>query len=641
MSKFVRITEGVADKGKLFPISKLNEYIGRTDRDYYHSVFYYDDKQLEEFKAKGSIKGIKDVKTDKLVFDFDSKDNPDIARQEALETITRLRSYGIKDKDIEIYFSGNKGFNLTITLPKEITPEQAASIALKKIGKGLKTLDPTMYDAPQLIRIPGTRHQKSGLFKIPLKVSELESSTLDEIKSKAKSLDNIKEDFEWETVTPNNSFYDIPKEEPTVKAEPPKDLDFTKMPSGWKSYKWAILQGHFESGERHHALMVLAATCRGLGYDKETAYYLCKSALKKQAERTGSSEFPKEELWDNIIEQSVYSPTWEGGQYSPENDPWLASYCKRLGLETTTDNPVIPITDAFSLFKDYAKNIDDLTVTTGIKPIDDKLRMTIGMVVGIVAGPGVGKTSMAIQLLNHMSNNNQQCVFFSYDMYHALVFQKLVQKHFGISQDELFEKFKNDDKEFEAKVLAKLSEEYKNVEFCFKQGQTPKDIVETIKYTEQKTGKKVRFVVIDYNELVLTDMSDPTAASAQVSHKLREIANSLNICVLTLLQPNKISGSPADEITSYRSAKGSSAIEQTMSVMLGVSRPGYNPKKPEDDQFITFNALKVRMGGLFSVDLHWDGLTGNIRQMTMEEKSLLADIRERKKMESETQGSWN
>ncbi len=40
--------------------------------------------------------------------------------------------------------------------------------------------------------------------------------------------------------------------------------------------------------------------------------------------------------------------------------------------------------------------------TTGIPSLDKKVRMTIGMLVGIVAAPGVGKTSLSIQILNTM-----------------------------------------------------------------------------------------------------------------------------------------------------------------------------------------------------------------------------------------------
>jgi replicative DNA helicase len=220
-------------------------------------------------------------------------------------------------------------------------------------------------------------------------------------------------------------------------------------------------------------------------------------------------------------------------------------------------------------------------------------------------------------------------------MYHSLVIQKLIQKHFKDQPEHIFERFKNGDAEYEKKVRDKLKEEYKNIEFCFDTGQTPDDIERTIKHTREKNNKDVRLVVIDYNELVLTNFSDPTQSSAFAIQKMREIASKYNCCVIVLLQPNKLAGSPSDELKSYRSAKGSSAIEQAMSVMLGISRPGYNPRKPEEDKFLVINGLKNRMGSLFNVELSWDGLTGNVRELTDEERRLLKEIEERKNAEKE------
>jgi hypothetical protein len=636
MARYVRVCKRFDDRGVLIPEAKLNDQID-YNREMYVSTYFYNEDHYRQYKERGSVAGIRDVTTNMLWFDFDSEGDTERARQDAVELTNRLKKYGVKEKDIEIYFSGNKGFDVRVGLNRTLTPQQVKALVIHKFGKGLDTLDHSLYDANQILRVPGTKHQKSGLHKIPLTTDELRTLPVEKIRDKAKSLDNVTEEFHWDYVNVDEEFLKVEKVE-----EPKKELvkiDLHDKPRHWKDYKWALLQGYYEKGERHSAMMVIAATCRGLGYDAETATAMCLAADKKHCERT--EDHPIEDLESNII-PSVYSTTWQGGQYSPQNDPWLAKYCERMGFETGNDDmPTIAIEEAFTLFRDYASNIDELTVKTGIAALDRKLRMTIGMVVGIVAAPGVGKTSLALQMLNNMSKRGEQCIFFSYDMYHALVIQKLVQSHLKVGGDEIFDRIKNGDPEFEDQIIKMLKEEYANVEFCFKQGQTPKDIEETIKMVEGKTGKKVRFIVIDYGELVMSDLSDPTAASAQVQHKLRAIANTYNLCVLSLIQPNKMSGTPADDILSYRAAKGSSAIEQTVSVMLGVSRPGYDPRHPEDDVFMTVNAVKVRMGGLFSVDLHWDGPTGQVRELLIEEKEQLERVRNRKKEEDGEDDNWS
>lgn len=631
--KYVRLCKGVSDKGTLVSEDKIQDLVDNT-HDWYASTFFYTEEHKKQFEASGSIRGIENVTTTKLYWDFDSKD-PNEALQDAKELVSRL------SEDVaEIYFSGNKGFHVLVHTDKEMTPEVVA-FAAQKLGDGLKTLDLSVYNASRILRIPGTKHQKSGLYKFPLSEDQLFDESLENIKEASKDLNNANESFTWKIYRLADELVTLPIKPTKEKTPVPSTLDLSQKPAHWKPYKWALAQGHFESGERHQALMVIAATCRGLGYDKETTYYICKAALKKQAERTGTEDFPKEELWNNIIEQSIFSDNWEGGQFSPQNNVWLSKYCERMGIsvDEKDEKNTTDIITAFDDFKHYALNIDDLTIKTGIPALDAKVRMTVGMSVGLVASPGVGKTSVAIQMLNNMSREGHQCIFFSYDMYGALVIQKLVQRHFGIQSDDIFKKFQEDPK-FHGMVLEKLKEEYKNVDFCFRTGQTVSDINNTIKESEDKSGKKIKFMVMDYNELVITDKSDPTQSSAFVAQKMRELATVNQMAVLSLFQPSKMSGLPSDEIKSYHAAKGSSAIAQSVSVMLGMSRPGFDARRPEDDIFANLACLKNRMGQMFSLDFHWDGLKGMVRGLSQEENIRLQKVRERKKLEQGGGDGW-
>lgn len=634
-NKFVRLTKGLTDKGILVDADKVYEHIDNPEQDWYVSSFYYTPEHVKKFKETNSVRGINDTLTDKILFDFDSKENPEQARIDTLELVNRLKKNNVKEKDIEIYFSGNKGTHVQITVNRLLTPEQVSSLAINKYGRDLQTLDKSIYNASRIIRVPGTKHQVSGAYKIPLTVNELTNSTMDQIRTKALSLDNVTDEFSWDTVTPNEDFFFVPKKE-EKKNKTEKKIDIGTPAKGWRDYKWALLQGFFENGERHNALMVIAATGRALGYSKEDTYYLCKSALKKQAARTGASEFDKDELWENIIEASVFSDNWQGGQYSPKTNSWLADYCVRMGFEQSKadKNTTTNIDGAFDIFNDYATNIDKLTIKTGIPVLDKKLRMTVGMSVGLVAPPSSGKTSLVLQFLNHLSKTGEKAIFFSYDMYSSLVYQKLVQRVSGLDSDDIFERFKNKDLAFINSVKDKVNKEYGNVEFCFEVGQTIDDIQETINNTEEKTGQKVRFIVVDYGELVITDISDPTNASSFVAQNIRALAITNNLCAMCLYQPNKLSGTPSDPIKSYNSAKGSGAIGASVSIMLGMYRPGFNPEKPEDDQFATLVCLKNRMGNTFSQDFFWDGLKGTVREMTEEEASHLKTLRERKQQET-------
>lgn len=639
MARYVVLKKNLYGKPELVRPEEVMDRVD-ADNEWYQSLYYYDEQHKELLSKQGHLRGVTNVKTDKLFFDFDSENNQELARKDALEVIKRLKTYNIKEKNIEVYFSSNKGFNVSVTLNNLLNPTQLNKFATKT-AEGLETFDESLYDASQIVRVPFTKNSNSKLHKIPLTIKEIQTLSLEDIKKKASNIDNVNvEQFEWEHESLNEDLFK--EEAPKKKEAVVVDLDFTNKPRHWPDYKWALLNAvSVKENERHEALMRIAATCRGLGYPQEMAKALCETFDEKFQANTKKD--PVEDLETNIL-PTVYSSKWNGGTYSIKTDKWLQGYADRVGIKVTDNDEdlTIEIDEAFDMFKDYAVNIDKLTVKSGIESLDKNLRMTIGMSVGILAGPGAGKTTFALQVLNNMSNAEEQSIFFSYDMYHALVFQKLVQKHLKVSDKEIFNKFKNNDLKFQEEIKTVLKKEYKNVEFCFKTGQSPDDIEKTIKYTEEKTGKKVRLAVVDYSELVLSDYADSTQNSAFVAQKLREIATKLNICVVVLLQPSKISGSPADELRSYRAAKGSSSLEQSLSIMLGMSRPGYDPRNPQDDQFITINCLKNRMGSLFSLDLGWNGAAGEIYELDDQQSAYLLELRERKKLEEETKnGGWN
>lgn len=574
--------------------------------------------------------------TDKLIFDFDSKDIS-LAKKDSITLIERLKKYNIPEKDIQVFFSGSKGFHVTIELDRTITPDQAKSLAVNKYGKGLATLDVKVYNEARILRYMGTKHQSSGLYKVPLTLKQLTDFNDTSLRKFAKNTDNC-EEFDWDKVSPNESFYEVEQEHKVKPKTNTNAVDLSRMPTGWKPYKWSLIQGEFKGGDRHEALMILAATCRGLGYDKLTAYYMCKSALYKSIEKYGKGETTKDELFTGPIED-VYSDTWQGGQYSPQNNVWLAQYCEEHGFDTSSNDEdsttTVTVDDAFDLHNKYATNIDKFSIFTGIDELDKKFRATTGMSFGIVGAPGSGKTAFAIQFLNHMSINSELCIFFSYDMFHVHVYNKLIQRHFKMDKEQVYERYQNNDEEFKKKVKEVISENYSNVEFCFKPGQNLEQIKRTIDRVEEKHGKKVKLCVFDYNELVQTDYSDATASSSMVAQGIREIAITKEICALMLYQPNKMSGDPAAEINSYINVKGSSAIGQAVTSMLSMSRPGFSPKDFRDDKFVTINCVKSRDSALFSLDLAWDGVTGTFRSMTVEERAELRNLRDRKAMEKE------
>lgn len=631
MSKFLRLTKTLNNKGQLIPINEIPKYIQDNTIDHYYSLYNYNDSHFEKFKETGSVAGIKDVKTQKVWWDFDSENNIKEARKDAIELVTRLEKFA-RPETLEIYFSGNKGFNVILNLTKELNRIQVESFA-KRMAKDLKTFDHSMYDEPQLLRVPGTKHQKSGYYKIPLTFEELKILSRAKLYEKASKPLTPKEAWPISHFNElNDELFEVQEVKNELKAQAPQELDLSTKPRQWKSSKWALMSGFISPGERNQAMMILSSTIKAMGYDKITCHHMCKSALQKSWEKHGKGDFTKEELWSQI--ERIYSDTWNGGQYSEKNDLYLQKKAEELGIKELITTSTTDIKGSLKIFKDYAKNINNLTLKTGIEEIDKRQRITVGMSFGLIAAPGVGKTSIALQMLHSMSKSGELCMFFSYDMYAPLVVQKIIQKHWHENNvDEVFKKYEANDQEYVSRVEELIEKEYPNVEFCFDSAQSIEDIYTSIKDAEQKRGKKCKFIVIDYNELVITDISDPTQSSNYVAQKVRELASKEQVCVLSLFQPSKMTGDPSTEILSFRAAKGGSGIEQSVSLMFGVSRPGFDPRRPQDDKYISINCVKNRMGSIFSVDLYWNGYKGEVRSLNSGEKSDLKMMRQRKEDE--------
>jgi hypothetical protein len=634
---YTKISQGF-NAGNLVPSSDVDSFINTTEKDYYYSLYQYNEEHYNKFQATKSLSGIRDVTTDKLWWDFDDKASPENARKDALEIVGRLEVQGVPTSDIEIYFSGNKGYHVLVTTESQHVRAQVESYCFK-LANGLKTFDTTMYDENQVLRYPGTKHNSSGLYKVPLTKTQLLQSN-ESHKALAKSLNNITEEFSWNVVSIN-----LPPVPVVIKKENKTMIDESaKKPNNWRNCKWNILQGNFPAGQRHEALMVLAATCRGLNFDRDTAYYMCKSALKKQSAITGDDEFPKEELYENIIE-SVYKPDWNGGAYTCQKSGWLQKYCQSLDCPCDNadkdDMKVFQIGDIETEFLDYVDHIEENTILTGIRELDEAIPLSIGMNLGLLGGPGSGKTAICLKILENTSNAGVVSVMASLDMHRNRLYLKLLLKESGMSRDELITMFKD---RKHSPVTDKIKEKYKNVWFYDRSSPSVDDIRRYILEVEANTGQKVKLLMVDYFERINSERSDDTAASKEVAGKLQDLLNDLSLCIVTLVQPNKfsLSAGPDQPILNYTAIKGSSFLYQAFRGIVSLWRPFYTPELKHNDRFLQMAILKNDLGELDMFSFGWTGKTGDIYSLSEEQEMELKQLlNEKEGKKKDSAGGWD
>lgn len=632
MSNYVRLTRGLNDKGILVPVDNIYDHINNSEKDWYVSIFRYNEQQVKQFEEKGTVSGIEEVITNKLVFDFDSKSNLELAKTDSLEMIERLKKFNINPESIEIYFSGHKGFTILVSFHRNITPKEAKHIATVKLGRGLKTLDSSIYNASRILRVPGTKHPQSGLYKIPLTHNELLSLSVEDIKEKAKSLNNIPDEINIIEAEPNEDLFkieehiekEINKEEIKLDFDL-KNFDFTNKPQHLDDARWLLMNGFFrgsqtaDQGERSNALLCLASTYKNQGYDKQHVYRLLKGVAELQSVRTGESRFPDKELYNNIILQ-VYGPNWRNGQFTlKDEDNWLYKYAKKMSVLEKSVTQLMTMVDARHSFIDFVKNIEKNTIKTGIEALDKAMPITVGSNIGIVAPPGVGKSSIALEILKNTSQAGIHSMFASLDMSRNRIFEKLLYKVTGIKRDELYKLFKEDKYD---NAVQMVKEQYENVWFYDRSSATVADIRNYILNVEKTTGNKIKVLMVDYFERINSEYSDETASSKKVAGELQDLIQDLDIAVITLCQPNKMSlgAGPDKELQSYTAIKGSSFLYQSFRGIVSLSRPFFHPKTTIYDKYLRMNILKNDLGELGTLDFKWNGFKGEIYPMEDFEK---------------------
>jgi len=641
---YQNIRNGLNSKPYLVDIKEdIRNYITNFEKDWYVSLYKYNDTHKAILEEKGTLSGIRDTVTNKLYFDFDSKNDLNLAKADALEVANRLITRGFDEDNIGAFFTGGKGFSIEVEINEYIVPEKFKAIVQDFAGD-LATFDHVVADPNRIVRIDGTRHQNSGLYKIPLSPEELVDLSIDEIKLLAKN-PRANRMVKVATLPENVKVIEPVKEKTiaTIAKELTFDIssvDMKTRPKGIDEVRWLLVNGFFRvgEGERHYAMLCLASTYKNQGYPKEHCDGLLKGVAVTQAQRTGDEEFGEDKI--DLITKQVYGPGWQGGQFTtrdPQN--WLAKYAKKMGINIKEDVGPVTLDGIEAGFAHYIKNIDKNTVKTGIPSLDKVMPITVGSNVGVVAAAGAGKTAFALNMLRYNSENGIPTVFASLDMHRNRLFEKVIYNVTGLSREDVYARFKAG-KGRELTDLVK--KHYGNVWFYDRSAATMEDIRNYTLDVEQKSGEKVKCVMLDYFERISSDISDDTASSKKVAGQIQDMVNDIDVAACTLVQPNKFSlgGGPDTEIKSYTAIKGSSFLYQSFRGIISLSRPFYTPETKDIDKYMILNVLKNDLGEQARLELGWVGKTGEIYELEDHERTELRELLKLKNATKEEKSGW-
>jgi KaiC/GvpD/RAD55 family RecA-like ATPase len=581
------VKESPKNRGALIKEEELRNWINAYGKKVplYRSVYRYPEEIIEYVKKEGTTRmyfGIHSLSS--VPIDVDKGENTDNHTLETFKAIlVSLEEEGLSEENFQAYFSGT-GYHLEIhakCFGFKDSPELPYIVkgTMEKISD---LIDVSIYKRTSIIRCPYSINHKSGLYKVPLTLSEVFNKSPEEIKELAKT----QRQFEFEKKTGNGELeHLVISEIPSIKEKRNINEPIKIATCIQKMYNQGPVQG-----ERNNTVLRITSHFRRCGIPSSA----CKAALL--AWNNGSLE-------PNLIEEKVeyvYNSNYKYGC----NDSLLKKYCNTKCIYYARKDYSV---DVFNSDQMQGQLIDWLETDWNGKIIDlskllfpynspnyhrDDLIIYPGELVTIFGPTGTNKTALALNLILGYNGFSDKI----HTEYHIpTLFLSLELSSRNIHQRNL-QIVSNTDRYTLAKGAKALYKNHKK--------ELDHIIVQTISPTIKQISEKIRelsplCVVIDYIELINIGSYNLTEKISQISHTLRNMAVNLDIIIIQLSQVGRDSARKDTERTiDLYSGKGSGSIEDASSKVIGINSQANEIRRK-------IELFKNSDGGLFKTELEW------------------------------------
>jgi KaiC/GvpD/RAD55 family RecA-like ATPase len=242
-----------------------------------------------------------------------------------------------------------------------------------------------------------------------------------------------------------------------------------------------------------------------------------------------------------------------------------------------------------------------------------------GDLVGIMAEGKVGKTTMALNMLDYYAEQGHQSLLFCVEMSPKRMVRKWVAM-----------KTLTDDvagassitKETIHKALLMGADMPGDLLFGYSRSMRPEDIFATIRSSVRRYGIKV--LCFDNLQLLVRSIEHSSTETSKLVQMFKEVAMELNILLILIIQPNRVG---EGQIVAARNAMGSSAIEKAVDCMIcahrqrvaQVKQADFNGYLESDDTFEPHMLVRVDLSRYSSggcTTLYIDGAKSKVREIT-------------------------
>ena len=246
-------------------------------------------------------------------------------------------------------------------------------------------------------------------------------------------------------------------------------------------------------------------------------------------------------------------------------------------------------------------------LSTGLKDLDRAISgLNKSDLILLAARPGMGKTSMALNILLDAGKKSGKTVaFFSLEMSKEQLAMRLISGECFVDNKKLVTG-KLTEQDWESVAMAADSLNRANILIDDDSSVTVADINAKCRRVDN-----LGLVVIDYLQLMQSAGGKTRASDnrqqvvSDISRSLKIMAKELNVPVLCLSQLSRANESRTDKRPMLSDLRESGAIEQDADIVLFLYRDGYYNKDSENPNLAECIIAKNRHGETGTVELQW------------------------------------
>lgn len=255
---------------------------------------------------------------------------------------------------------------------------------------------------------------------------------------------------------------------------------------------------------------------------------------------------------------------------------------------------------------EYIDNVNEhgTGLSSGFESLD---ALTSGFRAGslnVLAGrPSMGKSTLALNIANHLSNT-KNVLFFSLEMSQVQLMMKMVSCDSNIPLTKVEKGNLNDDEQTNFyESLAKAGN--KNMNIIDKSGLSVKNIFSTAK--KLNSDKKIDIILIDYLQIMKYDKGREVSELGNITRELKYLSKDLDIPIILLSQLSRGVESRENKRPFMSDLRSSGEIEQDADMIMFVYRDDYYHDDSPDRGQAELIVAKNRMGQIGFVKCNFDG----------------------------------